>query len=124
MSADYSFMRTEMPLTQFNRNYVGTQFGGSMYAMTDPFYMLMLIQILGNDYLVWDKAASIEFVKPGRERVFAEFSLAPEEIALVKSKTANGEKYFFEKDVLVQSVDGELIAKVHKIIYIRKKSRS
>jgi hypothetical protein len=62
-----------MGLTRYNRNYVGTQFGGSLYSMVDPFYMLMLMENLGRDYIVWDKAASIDFISPGKGPVYAEF---------------------------------------------------
>ena len=75
----------------YNRNYVGTHFGGSLYAMTDPFYMLMLIQILGPGYIVWDKSASIKFVKPGRGSVTADFHVTNEFVEEIKSKTAMGE---------------------------------
>ena len=75
MSKDFREARVEMPLTIYNRNYVGTQFGGSLYAMTDPWYMLMLIKNLGNDYIVWDKGATIDFKRPGRTRVRANFTL-------------------------------------------------
>lgn len=122
ISPDYRHVRVEMPLTFYNRNYVGTQFGGSLYAMTDPIYMLMFMNILGRDYIVWDKAADIDFVSPGKSRVSADFNLTSEEIELVKAKTAAGEKYFFEKDVLIHNSDGSLVAKIHKTVYIRHKA--
>ncbi len=75
MSKDFREATVEMPLTLYNRNYMGTQFGGSLYAMTDPWYMLMLIKNLGPDYIVWDKSAAINFKKPGRSKVKAEFKL-------------------------------------------------
>jgi len=99
---DYRFIRVEMPLTWYNQNYVGTQFGGSIYAMTDPFYMLMLMQNLGPDYIVWDKAASIDFIKPGRGRLIVEFSWSEEEIALIRDRTRGGEKYLTDKEVEIR----------------------
>ncbi len=66
IAMDYREVDVEMKLRWYNRNYVSTHFGGSLYAMTDPFYMLMLINILGEGYAVWDKAAHIDFVSPGR----------------------------------------------------------
>ena len=75
IGADWRLVRVKLGLSWYNRNYVGTQFGGSLYAMTDPFFMLMLLENLGADYIVWDKAASIDFVAPGRGPVYAEFRL-------------------------------------------------
>ncbi len=121
LDEDFRYIRVEMPLTKLNGNYVGTQFGGSMYAMTDPFYMLMLMQNLGTDYIVWDKAAKIEFLKPGRSRVTAEFRFSAEEIEAVRRHTESGEKYLFDKEVLIQDIHGELIARVTKTLYVRKK---
>lgn len=121
IAPDFRRMRVEMPLTVWNRNYVGTHFGGSMYAMTDPFYMMMLIENLGTDYIVWDKAAAIEFIKPGRSRLIAEFEFTAEEIEDVKRRTAGGEKYLFDKEALIHDGKGELIARVNKTLYVRKK---
>ena len=70
MSADFRHVKVRMGLGWYNRNYVGTQFGGSLYSMVDPFYMLMLMENLGRDYIVWDKAASIDFVSPGKGPVY------------------------------------------------------
>lgn len=121
LADDYSHIRVEMPLTWYNANYVGTQFGGALYAMTDPFYMLMLIQILGHEYIVWDKAASIEFIKPGRSRVCADFNFTPADIDVILAQTASGEKYVFDKEVTIHDTAGELVARVTKTIYVRKK---
>ena len=73
ISNDYRDLLVTMKLRFYNRNYVGTHFGGSLYAMIDPFYMLMLMQMLGPEYIVWDKSATIEFKKPGRGTVSAHF---------------------------------------------------
>lgn len=102
-------------------NYVGTQFGGSMYAMTDPFYMIMLIQILGSEYIVWDKAASIDFKKPGRSRLTAEFRLNPAQITEIKDKADMQGKYVFELPVEIFDETGMLVAAVQKTLYVKKK---
>jgi hypothetical protein len=73
--ADMKSADVEMNLRHWNQNFVGTHYGGSLYSMTDPFYMLMLISNLGSDYIVWDKAAHIRFRKPGKGKVRAEFRL-------------------------------------------------
>jgi len=118
---DYRYVRVEMPLTWYNRNYVGTQFGGSIYAMCDPIYMLMLMQNLGREYIVWDKAANIDFIKPGRRRLIAEFRWTQDEIEFIKEKTKGGDKYVFDKEVLIFDSEGTLIAKVIKTLYVRLK---
>ncbi len=110
-----------MKLRWYNRNYIRTHFGGSLYAMTDPFYMLMLIQVLGRDYIVWDKAAHIEFVKPGKGTVRAEFRIIDEHVAAIIARTANGEKYLPDFKVDITDEAGEIVAQVIKTLYIRKK---
>lgn len=121
MSKDFRFCRVEMPLTLLNRNYVGTQFGGSLYSMVDPWYMLMLIKNLGDSYIVWDKAATINFRKPGMGKVHAEFALNQQIIDDIKAHLETNVK--MDKHFLVEIKDesGKLIADVDKTLYIRKK---
>jgi acyl-coenzyme A thioesterase PaaI-like protein len=124
ISNDYRDLLVRMKLRFYNRNYVGTHFGGSLYAMIDPFYMLMLMQGLGRDYIVWDKAATIEFKKPGRGSVSAHFLLTDRTIADIRTQTANGEKYLPEFSVDIIDGNGELVARGIKTLYIRRKQRS
>ncbi len=121
MSKDFRQARVSMKLTFYNRNYMGTQFGGSLYAMVDPWYMLMLIKNLGKDYIVWDKAATINFRKPGKGKVTAEFHLTDEHLNEIKKtlETQNKMDYVFK--VEVKDDAGKLIADVDKVLYIRKK---
>jgi Domain of unknown function (DUF4442) len=111
----------EMKLRPWNRNYVGTHYGGSLYSMTDPFYMLMLMENLGRDYVVWDKAASIRFRKPGKGRVKAEFRLSDAQLDEIRTKLTTQEKY--EPTFLVEVKDeaGDVVAEVQKILHVRKK---
>ena len=104
-----------------NRNYMGTHFGGSLFAMTDPFYMLMLIKNLGKEYNVWDKAGAIEFIKPVKGTVRSVFNLTEERIRQIRWKASNGEKHFEDFRVDVVDKHEEVIARVKKTIYIRKK---
>ena len=80
LRSDWKEVDVEMKLRFWNSNYVGTHFGGSLYSMVDPFYMLMLIENLGRDYIVWDKSASVRFKKPGKGKVSASFRLSDEQI--------------------------------------------
>ena len=121
ISADYRYVRVELRQRPWNVNYVRTHFGGSLFAMTDPFWMLCLLQNMGSRYFVWDKAGSIEFLKPGRGVVWTEFRLDDATLEEVKAATANGDKYlhWFENDVL--DADGEVVARVRKQVYVRLK---
>ena len=121
IGADWRSARVELRLRPWNRNYVGTQFGGSLFAMTDPYWMLLMLHALPPDYIVWDKAGEIEFVRPGRSTVHAEFKLDDAVINEVIAAAANGDKVlrWFDTDVI--DVDGEVVAKVRKQLYIRRK---
>ena len=124
ISPDFRRVRVRMGLGWYNRNYVRTQFGGSLYSMTDPFFMLMLMQLLGRDYIVWDKAASIDFISPGKGPVHAEFRIDDELLAQIRQHTADGDKYLPELRVEVRDDEGTLVAIVHKTLYIRLKPRA
>lgn len=121
ISEDFREILVEMRLGWYNRNYVNTHFGGSIYAMTDPFYMLMLIKNLGDEYIVWDKSATVDFVKPGRGTVFAHFILTEEMIIDIVERTKSGERYLPEFTVNVVDIDNDIVAVVKKVLYIRKK---
>lgn len=124
IAEDYRYLKVQMRRRWYNRNYVNTHFGGSLYAMVDPFYMLMLIRILGTDYVVWDKAATIDFIKPGRGTMTAEFSITDAIVADIIEQTAPGNKYLPTYQVLVLDEQGETVARVDKLMYIRKKRNS
>ncbi len=121
INSDYTQITARMKFTWYNRNYVGTQFGGSLYSMTDPFFMLMFMNNLGAGYYVWDKGASIDFKKPGKSAVYADFIITPELLQTVRDKTAGGEKYIFDLPVDIYDDSKEVIAQVIKKIYVKKK---
>lgn len=124
LADDFSSARVEMKLTYFNRNYVGVHFGGSLYAMIDPFYMLLIMNQLGRDYIVWDKSARIEFIRPGSGTVSADFQVGADMLDDIRSKTANGEKYLPTYEVDILDAQGTVVAKAFKTIYIRRKQKS
>ncbi|AFN79675.1 translation elongation factor P (EF-P) [Stutzerimonas stutzeri DSM 10701] len=123
ISDDFRQAQVRMGLRWYNRNYVGTQFGGSLYSMTDPFFMLMLLQNLGDDYVVWDKAANIEFVSPGKGRVYADFTITEQLLDEIRQHTAGGDKYLPRLHVEVRDEQGTLVARVQKTLYVRLKPR-
>lgn len=121
VTSDYRFMRVELPLRFWNANFVGTAYGGSMFSMTDPFYMVMLIRNLGPSYVVWDKAASIRYVKPGKSRVHAEFILNDQILSDIKKAVEVSGKVDWNFTVQVKDEAGQIIAEVEKVLYIKKK---
>lgn len=121
LDPDWRAIDVEMKLRFFNSNYVGTHYGGSLYSMTDPFYMLMLIENLGRDYVVWDKSASIRFRRPGRGRVTAMFRLSEEQLADIRQQMQAAEKIEPTFTVEVKDESGEVVAVVDKVVQVRKK---
>ena len=121
---DERTIRVEMKLTPFNQNIVGVHFGGSLYAMCDPWFMLILMRVLGKDYIVWDKAASIKFIKPGRSAVSATFHIPQERVDEIILATANGEKFEPTFTVDVLDKEGQLVARVEKLIYVKRKKQA
>ena len=121
ISSDMKSIDVEMKLRWWNANYVGTHFGGSLFAMTDAFYMLMLMANLGRNYIVWDKAASIRYRKPGRGTVRAEFRLTDAQLDDIREKLKAMPKYEPAFRVEVKDEEGIVIAEVEKLLHVRKK---
>ena len=119
--ADMKPVDVEMKLRPWNRNYVGTHYGGSLYSMADPFYMLMLMNNLGQDYIVWDKAATIRFRKPGKGKVRAEFRLSDAQLDDIREQLKTLPKYEPTFTVEVKDEAGDVVAEVQKLLHIRKK---
>ena len=122
MTKDFRKARVSMKLTFYNKNYMGTQFGGSLYSMVDPWYMLMLIKNLGREYIVWDKAATIQFKRPGRTKVFADFELTDAHLEEIRATLVTQNKMDYHFKVEIKDPEGKLIAEVDKVVYIRKKT--
>ncbi|EKD73883.1 MAG: hypothetical protein ACD_45C00159G0009 [uncultured bacterium] len=122
ISPDFLTIEASLRLYWYNTNYVGVHFGGSIFVLTDAFYMLILMKNLREDYIVWDKAASIEFKKPGRGRLRATFTFTPEEIAAIRAKADSEGKYIFEQTIDVTDAEGNVVASVIRTIYVRRKT--
>jgi uncharacterized protein DUF4442 len=118
---DMKSINVEMKLRWWNANYVGTHFGGSLFAMTDPFYMLMLMANLGRDYIVWDKAATIRYRKPGKGTVCAKFRLTDAQLDDIRDKLKTLPKYEPVFTIEVKDKEGTVIAEVEKLLYVRLK---
>ena len=117
-------MQVQLRLRFYNRNYVGTHFGGNLYTMTDPFYMIMLLERLGPAYTVWDQKAEITYVKPGLGVVTANMSVSEEEVDAIREATRDGVKHFATFDVDIVDESGDVVARVHKTVYVREKQVS
>lgn len=121
ISQDFKEIDVQLKLRWYNRNYVGVHYGGSLFSMTDPWYMLMLFHVLGGAYYIWDKQAEINYIKPGRGKVTAQFRLTDEVINEIKEKTATGEKYLPEFTVEIRDENNQLIATVKRTLYVKLK---
>jgi hypothetical protein len=121
MDKHLSAVDVEMPMRAWNRNIVGSHFGGSLFAMTDPFYMLMLIENLGREYVVWDKAASIRYRKPGKGTMRAEFRLTAERVEEIRAAIEAGERCEPKFVIEVRDEDGDVVAEVERLLYCAKR---
>jgi acyl-coenzyme A thioesterase PaaI-like protein len=121
-NADLSAFDVRMKLRWWNRNYVGTHFGGSLYSLCDPFFMLILFEALGPGYVVWDKAATIRFRRPGRGTVHARFEIGPEQVAEIRAAADRDGKVEPTFVAEVRDDEGQVIAEVEKLLYVRRKA--
>lgn len=121
---DFQEVRIKLPLSLRTRNAVGTIFGGSMYGAVDPIYMIMLMRLLGREYVVWDKTASIRFRKPGRTTLRATFRIDDTELDAIRAATAAGEPVDRTYNVDLIDAEGTVYASVEKVIYVRRVAKS
>ena len=120
VAPDYSWAEASMVLRFYNRNYFGTHFGGSLYSMVDPVYVLLLANRLGPGYSVWDRSAEIEFVRPGRGRVRAVFEVGDDRLAEVRAATEGGARFMPVWPVEVLDSRDKVVARIHKGLYVRR----
>lgn len=123
ISEDFRQVKVRLKLRWWNKNANRSQYGGSMFSLTDPIYALMLMGILGEQYFVWDKEASINFIKPGRGDLFGEFNLPSGQLEEIYNQTQYGEKSFPEFVVHVKDRQGDVVAEVQRKLYVRKKPK-
>ncbi len=121
LAADFREALVEIRLGWTNRNYFGDHFGGSLYSMTDPFFTLMLIHILGPAYKVTHAAGSIRYLAPARGTVQARFRLTEAQIAAIRAATDGGEKHLPELSADLVDEAGRIVARVTHTLYVRKK---
>lgn len=125
IAKDWKHVHVSMKLRWYNRNAVGTHFGGSLYSMVDPHLMLMLMNLLGKEYIVWDRSATISFIRPGRGRVFSKLKISDEEIDFIRQSLKVKSKVLPEFNVVIVDEQDKTVAKVKKVLYVRlKKSKA
>ncbi len=121
IAPDWCEVKVRLKLHWYNRNAVGAHFGGSLYSVTDPFFMLMYMHALGSAYRVWDQHATIRFIRPGKGIVRAHFKLTQQDLERARQATADGAKHLPQHTVQVLNADQKVVAEVDKTIYIRSK---
>jgi len=122
VARDWRRCEVRMKQRAYNMNAFGTHFGGSLYAMCDPYYALLLIPLLGRGYAIWDRAAAIDFVKPGRGTVRAVFDWSQPQLDEIRERTAGGAKFEPQRTVEILDAAGEVVARVHKTLYVRRRA--
>ncbi len=118
---DLTWFQIKLKLNRLNKNVMGTHFGGSLYAMCDPFYMWILMENLGKDFIVWDKAATIRFKKPGTGTVNAEFEISKEDIERIRQEVIEKGKNDYHFSTVIKNESGQVVAEVDKTVYVRYK---
>lgn len=124
LDEDWRYCKVSMKLCWYNKNAVGVHFGGSLYSMIDPHYMLLLTKLLGAEYTVWDKAASINFIRPGKGYVWAEFRVTDDMLADVYKYTQHGKSYCPTYSVAIKDNAGNAICSAQKTLYIKKQPQT
>ncbi len=121
ISSDFRQVDVKLKLRWWNKNANRSQYGGSIFSLTDPIFSLMLMGILGEEYYVWDKEASINFIKPGHTDLFARFEVSHERVDEIIEATRHGDKCFPEFVIQVKDDQNQLVSQVERKLYVRKK---
>lgn len=122
LDEDFRHARVRLVKRRWNGNVFGTHFGGSLFAMTDPFWLLLVLRNLGPGYVVWDRSAEVEFVSPGRRDVYVDFRLTDEELAELRAQADAGDRVLRWFHCEVVTSDGTLVARVRKQVYVRRRA--
>ncbi|MDX1836262.1 DUF4442 domain-containing protein [Legionella taurinensis] len=117
---DFSYVRVSLAFRWYNKNYMRVQYGGSLFSMTDPFFVLMLIKRLGKGYVAWDKQSEINYVRPGKGRVYAEFTLSEQQVTEIREAALREEKVYPTFEVAIVDEQKQVVATVKKTLYVRQ----
>ena len=122
VTKDYERIEIKIRKSYKNANYVGTIFGGSLFSATDPIYMVQLIQILGKDYVVWDKSSVVRFKRPADSSAFAVFEVTKDDVDSIKKTVSDKKELDFNKTVFITNKEGKVFCEIDKVIYIADKA--
>jgi acyl-coenzyme A thioesterase PaaI-like protein len=119
---DFTRFEVELRARWYNRNLFGTHFGGSLYSMSDPFFVFIITMYLGRGYVVWDKSASIDFLKPAKGTILGVFEIDKDRLEEIRTEVDRLGKntYHFEADLVDEA--GQVVARVSKEVYVRSKA--
>lgn len=120
---DWTHATVQLHVNPLTRNYVKTAFGGSMSAMTDPYFFMLVMHQLGRDYVVWDTRGEIEFLKPGRGVLTAEFDVPRERAERIRERATGGAKVLEWFETVITDAEGDVVARVRREVYVREKKR-
>ncbi|HJV24015.1 MAG TPA: DUF4442 domain-containing protein [Holophagaceae bacterium] len=121
LASDWRSLRVKVPLGWRTKNAYGTHFGGSLYAAVDPLFVLMFRKVLGPEVVVWDKAAAIQFKRPGRSNLFAELRIDEAEVAAIREALVRSPKVDRTYQVELKDAQGEVHAVVEKVVHFRRR---
>ena len=122
-SEDWTEAVVDLHVNVFTRNYVGTAFGGSLSAMTDPYFFMLVMHQLGRDHVVWDTRGEIEFLKPGRGVLTARFAVPREKAEELRERARGGAKVLEWFETVITDASGDVVARVRREVYVREKRR-
>ena len=122
VSEDLLHVKIKLPISYKNRNYVNSIFGGSLFSAVDPIPMVQLMNLLGNEYVVWDKSAEVFFKRPAKEHLYAHFEYTEEELAQIKARVQNENEIEIVKTTALQDKNAsKTFCEVKKTIYVASK---
>jgi len=124
LSAELREIHIKLPLNWKTRNYVGTIYGGCMYGVVDGILMVMFINLLGREYIVWDKSGSIRYRRPGRSTLTAKFLISDEELASIRERLNEIEKFDREYHIELVDANGDVCAEIVKELHFRRKGKA
>jgi len=121
---DFTRFEVELRARWYNKNLFGTHFGGSLYAMSDPFFVFIITLNLGGGYIVWDKSAAIEFLKPAKGTILGVFEISRERLEEIRAEVDSIGRCTYHFEVELKDENGLSVARVSKEVYVRSKSAS
>jgi acyl-coenzyme A thioesterase PaaI-like protein len=118
---DFTRFVVELRRRWYNRNLFGTHFGGSLYMMCDPFFVFIVTMNLGSGYIVWDKSAGIEFLRPARGTITGIFEISPKRLEEIRADVDERGRNTYHFEAELRDEAGDVVARATKEVYVRAK---